>query len=124
MIFLDTHLLIWLYEAELDLLSNTAKKLIENYNIIISPIVRLELEYLFEIKRLKVGSDKIISYLWKQIGLQISQDPFNTVIDRSLKEKWTRDPFDRVITAHARLNKAKLLTKDRKIHKHYDLAIW
>lgn len=124
MIFLDTHLLIWLYEAELELLSDKAKKLIENNSIIISPIVRLELEYLFEIKRLKVGSDKIITYLWKQIGLEISQDSYNIVIDRSLKEKWTRDPFDRIITAHARLNKAKLLTKDRKIHKHYDLAVW
>lgn len=60
----------------------------------------------------------------KKIGLEIANDSFTHVIDKSIKEKWTRDPFDRVITTHARLIGAKLLTKDKKIHKHYNLAVW
>ena len=38
--------------------------------------------------------------------------------------KWTRDPFDRIITAQAELCGAKLLTKDRTIHNYYVNAAW
>lgn len=124
MIFLDTHLLVWLYEGELDLISDQAKKLLESQAILISPIVKLELEYLHEIKRLKHNADKIFSYLNSEIGIEFSKESFGMVIEKSIKEKWTRDPFDRIITAHARLLGFKLITKDQKIHRNYSLATW
>jgi PIN domain nuclease of toxin-antitoxin system len=124
MIYLDTHILVWLYDGEVDLLSDKAKKLIEKNSLVISPIVKLELEYLHEIKRLKDNADKIFQYLNLNIGLELATDSFTDVVNKSIKEKWTRDPFDRIITAHARLSSLKLLTKDEKIHKHYNHAVW
>ena len=38
--------------------------------------------------------------------------------------KWTRDPFDRLITAQAALDDSPLLTKDDTIHTYYPEAVW
>ena len=45
-------------------------------------------------------------------------------MELAAEETWTRDPFDRVIVAQARLRGAPLLTKDRAIHAGYERAIW
>jgi len=37
---------------------------------------------------------------------------------------WTRDPFDRIITATAAMHNAMLLTKDEQIRQEYDRALW
>jgi PIN domain nuclease of toxin-antitoxin system len=39
-------------------------------------------------------------------------------------QTWTRDPFDRIIVAQARLRGAPLLTKDRTIQTHHAEAFW
>jgi PIN domain nuclease of toxin-antitoxin system len=37
---------------------------------------------------------------------------------------WTRDPFDRIITAQDMVSHAPLITKDGAILSHYKRAIW
>lgn len=37
---------------------------------------------------------------------------------------WTCDPFDRLISAHAIVANAPLVTADEKIREHLPLAIW
>jgi PIN domain nuclease of toxin-antitoxin system len=46
------------------------------------------------------------------------------VIDAAVQMKWTRDPFDRLITAQAAVYKNILLTKDETIRKNYLKALW
>ena len=123
MIFLDTHIVVWLYQKNLDLFSAEALAMIEKGDIYISPIVQLELEYLYEIGRLKKGS-AIIPYLAKKLGLKIEQSTFEEVVIMALNEKWTRDPFDRIITAHARKRKASLITRDESIRENYNKAFF
>lgn len=123
MIFIDTHVVIWLYQKTLDLLSSRAKDAIEKNDIFISPIVSLEIEYLYEIKKINKGSKTIIKYLQEKIGLKIDDAGFEDVIARALSEKWTRDPFDRIITAHARQKNAFLITRDEVIKKNYKKTI-
>ncbi len=62
--------------------------------------------------------------LARQIGLRRCELPFADVVDASLQESWTRDPFDRIVVAQSRLRGAALLTKDRNIHDHFDEAVW
>jgi len=124
MIFLDTHVLVWLYEKKLELVPETVQSILEEEDLFISPIVILELEYLFEIKKIKIKGQKIVSYLEKNLGLIVSEDQFSTVVNAALTEKWTRDPFDRIIASHAKFNKASLLTRDKIIQKHYNKAMW
>ena len=50
-IYLDTHVVAWLYSGLTDKLTDLAKTLINDNEVYISAIVRLELQYLYEIKR-------------------------------------------------------------------------
>ncbi|MCC5631267.1 type II toxin-antitoxin system VapC family toxin [Nostoc sphaeroides] len=124
MIYLDTHVVAWLYAGLTDKLTDIAKTLINDNDVYISPIVRLELQYLYEIKRLKDKPDVIIPNLSEEIGLQICDQNFNDIISSSLTITWTRDPFDRIITANALLNNNILLSKDEKILNNYLYAKW
>lgn len=124
MIYLDTHVVVWLYSGLTDKLSSTAVELLNEHDIRISPIVRLELHYLHEIQRLSAEADKIIADLSSRIGLQLCDKPFNRIIGQALTLGWTRDSFDRIIVAHAGLNDNLLLSKDETILANYANGRW
>lgn len=124
MIYLDTHVLVWLYAGRPDLLPAGARALIDANALLVSPIVALELQYLHETGRTNEPAAPVMDMLARQIGLRRCDLPFADVVDASLQESWTRDPFDRIIVAHARLRGTPLLTKDRNIHEHFDEAVW
>ena len=55
MMYLDTHAVVALYQGELAVFSRGAVDALEQENDLrISPVALLELEYLFEVKRLRV----------------------------------------------------------------------
>lgn len=124
MIYLDTHVVVWLYAGELARLSQPAKELINDNEIAISPIVRLELQYLYEIQRITVEADDIVFDLSDRIGLKICDKNFNTIISGAFGFSWTRDPFDRIIVSNASINNNNLVTKDQNILEHYENAMW
>jgi PIN domain nuclease of toxin-antitoxin system len=126
MIFLDTHILCWLYDGLVDRLSKQAHQHINQASqLLISPIVLLELEYLYEIRRLKVDADKILSTLHQDLGVSVSPTSFSLVIKESRKINWTRDVFDRLIVATTSCHpKAKLVSKDQVIRDHFHNTVW
>jgi PIN domain nuclease of toxin-antitoxin system len=123
-ILLDTHIVIWLFAGESDLLSRTATQLVETEDVFISPFVLLEMEYLFEVSRISQPARIIFGALQKELGLEIQDGSMHEIVQAALQEKWTRDPFDRQIVAQARLLEADLVTKDRNIRSHYSGAVW
>jgi PIN domain nuclease of toxin-antitoxin system len=123
-IYLDTHVLVALYAGESHKLGPAGRQAVAREDLTVSPAAILELELLYEIKRLKTTATRLISGLGEQIGLRICELPFNVVVNHALSEKWGRDPFDRLIVANAKANNAALLTRDERIHKHYSRAIW
>ena len=124
MVYLDTHLVLWLYAGSLDLISKKVLQVLDDDDLYISPIVALELQYLKEIKKIKKPSFEIIDALHKDINLKICEKDFYSIIKESMGMHWTRDPFDRIIVAHAALNKNALLTRDDTMRAHYKQAIW
>ena len=56
MIYIDTHIVVWLYAGQVEKLSDQAKDLLNDNEIQISPIVRLELQYLNDIKRITASA--------------------------------------------------------------------
>ena len=50
-IYLDTHVVLWLSEGLVERLPKAARRSIEENDLLFSPMVRLELQYLYEIKR-------------------------------------------------------------------------
>ncbi|MFT5367802.1 MAG: PIN domain nuclease of toxin-antitoxin system [Candidatus Latescibacterota bacterium] len=124
MIYLDTHVVVWLYAGHIENISVTAQSHINENDIYISPIVRLELQYLFEIERITQKPQTVLSDLADNIGLKICSKDFNQIITKAQSITWTRDPFDRIIVAHTALNNDILLTKDQTILTHFQQAVW
>ena len=70
-VYLDTHVVVWLFPGEVDKISNKAIDLIEECELLISPMVVLELEFLYEIGRLKYQHHEILSSLSETIDLKV-----------------------------------------------------
>ncbi|MBV8201138.1 MAG: PIN domain-containing protein [Acidobacteria bacterium] len=124
LIYLDTHVVVWLFAGRIALFPARARSLLETSELYISPIVTLEIEYLIEIRRVSEPCSAIIESLQREIGLRVCELPFAGVIEIARKQTWTRDPFDRIVVGQAALRDAPLLTGDRTIRQHYASAAW
>ena len=124
MIYLDTHAAAWLYAKELSRFTSAGLESLEANDLLVSPMVALELEYLHEAGRIQARSRVICDSLEQAVGLRVCERPFGPVVRLALEQAWTRDPFDRIIVAQARLAEAPLLTKDGLIRQHYRKAFW
>lgn len=123
--YLDTHVVVWLAEENLHRLSGDALHAVNEYDLLVSPIVLVELAFLSEIRRIVRDPQAILRQLRIQLGLQICQHPFPEIAEAALDGKWTREPFDRLITAHAKANGySPLITADEQIRRNYSRAIW
>lgn len=125
MIYLDTNAVLFISTRNFEKISAKARTVIdESTALLISPIVTLELQYLFEIKKISKNSAEILSHLEKGIGLKQCNGDFSKIIAQAIHYDWTRDPFDRIITATAAHHKADLITSDQHIAQHYSRVIW
>lgn len=123
--YLDTHVLFWLCENRVDKISAAALDALNRHDLLISPIVNLELTYLHEIGRSRRVAQDIVKQLREQVGLRVCDHSFADVAETATFEAWTRDPFDRMIVAHAKANGyAPLVTADEKIRANYARAVW
>lgn len=124
MIFLDTHVAAWLFAGALKLLSPKGRERLAKDDLWISPMAGLELQFLYEIGRTTRPADEVLAFLQERLSVTVCHAPFSQVAAEARQLVWTRDPFDRLIVAQAKIHGAPLLTKDRSIHQHYDDAIW
>ena len=125
MTYLDTHVVVFLHNGAMSKLSQRAKSQIESDDILISPMVLLELEMLKEKGVLLADSQRIVGDLASSIGLSVCQLPMAHVIQKAIPLKWTRDPGDRLIVANAlAANEAPLISKDATIREFYKNTIW
>jgi PIN domain nuclease of toxin-antitoxin system len=123
-IYLDTHVVVWLYAGDHARLTRAGRRVIESEPLLVSPVLLLELGLLEETGRIKVGPQAIFNDLEASLGLSLCQLPFADVTKASLQQAWTRDPFDRLIVGQAIARGAKLVTKDRLIRRHFRGAVW
>lgn len=124
MIYLDTHVVVWLYAGFTERFSDSIQTLLNEQELLISPVVRLELQYLHEIQRITVNADAVLADLAQRLGLTVCPKPFDIIISQAILIPWTRDPFDRVLVAHASVDNNILISKDQTIREHYALARW
>ena len=124
MIYLDTHAAAWLYAGLVERFPRPVRDLLESEDLFVSPMVELELQYLHEIGRLDESGRAVIEGLEALVGLRVCDQPFRLIVARALDHHWTRDPFDRLIVAHAAITDSLLVTKDQVVRNHYDRAFW
>jgi PIN domain nuclease of toxin-antitoxin system len=124
LVYADTHVAAWLYAGRADLIPPRARALLEDCAVLVSPMVALKLEYLFETGRTSEPARSVLQALSRDIGLRLCDLPFPDVVEVAVRQSWTRDPFDRIIVAQAALRRAPLVTRDEDIRAHYDRALW
>jgi PIN domain nuclease of toxin-antitoxin system len=124
LIHLDTHVVVWLFAGDPARFSETALQAIEDHDLHISPMVMVELQYLYEVGKTGEVGKRVFERLESEIGLRFCGLPFSSVATRALEQTWTRDPFDRLIVSQAMLAGVPLLTRDRTIQQHYRKAFW
>lgn len=114
----------WLYEGADKRIPSVVRHLIESEEPFVSPIVELELTYLYEVQRVTEPAAAPLRALRKSIGLQMADVSLAALTHAAAELSWTRDPFDRMIAAQAIVADAPLITADRTILEHLPLAVW
>ena len=114
----------WLYEGADRRIPAAVRNLIETEQPFVSPIVELELTYLYEVGKVTEAAAAPLTALRKTIGLQIADIPASALVRAATGLSWTRDPFDRMIAAQAIVADAPLLTADRTILANLPQATW
>lgn len=120
----DTHVALWLFRGQQSKISRRALEFLKEGQSLISPIVELELEILFEVGKATQPAAKVLLALRPLLDLEISACRFGDVASVARSFAWTRDPFDRLIVANAMADGAKLITADAVILENFDGAVW
>ena len=122
-VFLDTHVAVWLF-AEADRITPPVRRLLDGAELYISPMARLELVVLHEIGRVRDPESAVLGALRRDLGLEVEESGWARASVIADHLSWIRDPFDRLITAHAMAFGAILCTRDSRIRDHYAEAYW
>lgn len=123
MIHLDTHVAVWLRANDRRRLK-PVRALLDEGPLRISPFVVLELQALFEIGRLRETGRWIADRLAEDHGIEVFTEHLGAATQRALDMSFTRDPYDRLIAAHALAANATLLTVDETLRAHVSCARW
>jgi PIN domain nuclease of toxin-antitoxin system len=123
--YLDTEVALWLASGALERLTPKARALLETADLLLSPMAFLELEYLSQIKLIRLNARDLMRKLKSEVGLRLCDLPFSQVAVAALDENWTQDPFDRMIVAQAKANGfSPLVSADGEISRHYPRTVW
>jgi PIN domain nuclease of toxin-antitoxin system len=113
-ILLDTNALIWIEQGH----RRTRALRDERTRLYISPASVLELQFLIEAGRLRLKHGGLPEIVHRDDLWALDDPPSAAWFDESLELGWTRDPFDRLLVAHARLRGWRLATADEILLDH------
>jgi PIN domain nuclease of toxin-antitoxin system len=120
-VLLDTHFLIWVL---------LKSKRIRPFRWLgkylpwgVSPVSLLEIQFLSEVGRLQVRHPDFVDTLLNDTRFVIDEAPLLALVRHSLRLVWTRDPFDRLLSAHSSLRRVPLCTLDGTIRDHHPLLV-
>lgn len=124
-VYLDTHIAVWLHAGLTEKLTKEACREIDRRELLISPMVYVELDYLFRRGRIRYEASRIFADLSGTFGITMCQFPFPAIAVAAVDFAWSSDPFDHLIVAHAKANQnSSLITADEKIRTNYKNAVW
>ncbi len=115
---------LWLYTGLVERLPSRARDAIAASDVRLSPMAVLELAYLHEVGRARDPLTMMLSALSVDLGIEVADISMVDLVAAAADLSWTRDPFDRLIAAHAIVASAPLVTADETMRKHLSLALW
>ncbi len=109
-ILLDTNALIWLHQRH-----RRTRALDKNATLYASPASVLELQILVEAGRMRLRAGTSVEQLVGDGRWLLDDPPSADWFLRAVAIGWTRDPFDRLLVAHAGLRGWRLATGDAQL---------
>ncbi len=109
-ILLDTNALIWLEQGH----PRARPLLKDRRRLYVSPATLLELQFLHEAGRVRIDAPSV-SAIGQDDRWLLDDPPAASWFLRAADLVWTRDPFDRLIAAHAMLRRWRLATGDDEL---------
>lgn len=107
-ILLDTNAIIWMHRGD-----RRTRRLEKTATILYaSPASLLELQFLIEAGRLRLRPDVTPAELLADQRWLMDDPPSAAWFLQAVGVSWTRDPFDRLIVAHAGMRGWRLATAD------------
>lgn len=123
--YLDTNVAAWLSHGRVRNLTKEAHRVVRTADLLLSPMVMLELEYLYDLRRSKLRARDVLRKLQDELQVTVCTLSFERVADTAIDEGWTTDPFDRLIVANAKANAfAPLVSADEQLAAHYPKTVW
>ena len=112
MILLDTNALIWLEQG------HPRSRVLQHADrqLYVSPATLLELQFLIEVGRIRLRGGTL-DRLADDDRWLLDDPPAAAWFRQSMDLSWTRDPFDRLLVAHARLRGWRFATADGELIK-------
>lgn len=110
MTLLDTNALIWLERSH----PRTRKLSRGSARLYISPATILELQFLQEAGRIRLRNTTLQAIADDERWM-LDDPPAASWFLQAAELGWTRDPFDRLLVAHARIRGWRLATGDRNL---------
>ena len=118
MILLDTNALLWVQRRH-----RRSRPLIRQAGrIYVSPTSLLEVQFLLELGRVRLTSGSTVADLADDPRWLVDEPPAIRWFQVALELTWTRDPFDRLLVAHARYRGWRLATGDGHLIERLGLA--
>lgn len=125
---LDTHVIVWLAAGETRRFHQSLLERMEHADLVVSPLVRLELDLLHERGRIASHASDLIDKVTAEIGLREDRTSLARIVMAAItpRKAWHNgDPYDRLILASAIANQSLLVTKDGPMRDSFpELTIW
>ena len=118
-LLLDTHFLIWLVLGSRRLREFPWLERHRPWGV--SPVSFLEIQFLAESGRISVRNPQFAEAVANDPRFTVDDVPLATVVRYALRLDWTRDPFDRLLSAHSMARRLPLCTVDRDLLEHHRL---
>jgi len=110
-ILLDTNALIWLHSDD----ERAAALARGGGRLYVSPASILELQFLSEVGRLRFKRNATLRHIVHDDRWVVDDPPSTAWFEEAAGVGWTRDPFDRLLVAHARMRRWPLATSDQRV---------
>jgi PIN domain nuclease of toxin-antitoxin system len=111
LILLDTNALLWLHSGH-----RRARALLRRAGrLYASPASLLEIQMLLETGRVRLRGAATVAQIVRDDRWLLDDPSAAAWFERTLAIGWTRDPFDRLLVAHAALRNWRLATGDEAL---------
>jgi PIN domain nuclease of toxin-antitoxin system len=119
---LDTHALLW-WVTEDRRLGRKARDAISSSDVLVSVVSLWEIEIKRSLGRLDTDVQQVIDEVTRTRGFELIDVRPSHVLSLSQLQSGHGDPFDRMLVAQARQERAALVSKDRYLGE-YDVEVY